>query len=196
MPTPQAVASSLRAGKVAELAAEAKRLAAAKEHYVSHLSSNLGSLSGGFEPRDQGVSFARAPHERMSSPTISEPVGNRGVVFAKVTGNGLDYARPNDSRVLDALLYETIDAGGTSDDALAALREAGVQWVNNWNSIGESPELYSLDPAAIEIRKVVPTTRRYSFPPPGAERGISTDGDWRSAATLGAGQPEIRGSAR
>lgn len=185
-----------QASRVAELAAEAKRLAVEKEHFVSHLSSNLDSLSGGFRPREQGVSFARLPYERMSSPTFAEPDGRKGVVFARVAGDGLDYSLPDHRAAVDQVVEGTIAEGGTADDAYAAMRNAGVQWVNNWNGIGESPELYAIDPRAIEIRKQLELGRKYTFPRPDSELGIVVDGNWRPAATLGAGMPEVRGGIR
>ena len=145
----------LHAGRIAELAEEVRRLADDRQHFVSHLSSNLDSVDGGFQQRSQGVSFARLPHERMSSPTIGEPAGRQGVVYASVGGAGLDYSRPAHRSAVDAVVEAAIDSGGTADDAYSAMRNAGVSWVNNWNGIGESPELYAIDPSAIDIRKVM-----------------------------------------
>ena len=196
MASPTAIYSSRlgRASRVAELAEEARRLAAVKDHYVSHLSSNLDSIADGFEQRPSGISFARAPHERMSSPTHSEPQGRQGVVFARVGGAGLDYGRPDHRAAVDGVVQAAIDAGGTSEEAIPALRNAGVAWVNNWNSIGAADELHALDPQAISVRKVLPLTagNHYRFPAPGTDSGIVVNGDWRRAAGRGAGEPEGR----
>lgn len=187
--------SARRADRVAELAAEARRLAVPREHFVSHLSSNIDSIKDGPELRPYGVSFARLPHERMSSPVASEPNGRPGVVFARVGGEGLDYATPAHRAAVDAAVAQAIERGGTAEDAYAALRGAGVQWVNNWNGIGESPELYALDPQAVRVSRVFssPRAMSYRFPSPESELGIVVDRDWRSAATAGPGMPEVRG---
>jgi|LakMenEpi03Aug12_release.lakeMendotaPanAssembly.Ray.scaffolds.fasta_scaffold912202_1 hypothetical protein len=198
MPKFGSAAASMRSARVAELVAEAKRLSAARDHYVSHLSSNLDSISGGFEERPLGVSFARAPHERMSSPTASEPNGRVGVVFAKVGGDGLDYARPEHRAAIDNIVGEAIASGGTAEDALEAMRSAGISWVNNWNSIGAADELHALAPSAIEVRKIkeLPPQSHYRFPSPGSDLGIVINRDWQRAATAGPGEPEARRGLR
>jgi hypothetical protein len=84
--------------------------------------------------------------------------------------------------------------GGAPDDAIPALRNAGISWVDNWNSIGPADELHALSPLEIEIRKILPiaSDKTYKFPSPDSEMGIVVNGDWRKAATAGRGQPEVR----
>ena len=123
-----------------------------------------------------------------------EPQGQPGVVFARVGGYGLDYANPSHRAAVDLLVHESIASGGTAEDAYRALREAGVQWVNNWNGIGEAGELYALDPRAVQVSRVFssPRAMSYRFPRPDSELGIVVDGDWKRAATAGQGMPEAR----
>jgi hypothetical protein len=51
---------------------------------------------------------------------------------------------------------------------IPALRNSGVDWVNNWNSIGAADELHVLQPAAVQVRRVfeLPRDRGYQFPRP------------------------------
>jgi len=153
---------------VDELLEVLARNSAPRSHYVSHQSSNLDSLAAGFQERPYGISFARAPHERMSSPTGLEPEGRRGIVYAKVDGRGVDYSRPEIRALLDELNAAAIDAGGSADAVIPALRNSGVDWVNNWNSIGAADELHVLQPAAVQVRRVfeLPRDRGYQFPRP------------------------------
>jgi len=144
------------------------QMARPRTHMVSHESSNLDSLLQGFSDRPLGTSFARAPHERMSSPLSLEPAGRRGIVYATVAGNGVDYNASSISRLLDEVSQTAIDQYGTADRVVPSLRDAGVQWVNNWNSIGKADELHVLDPRSIEIRRIfeLPMDRSYKFPTP------------------------------
>ena len=155
-------------GRLDELIARLGGMAKRRAHIVSHESSNLDSLMGGFAERPLGISFARAPHERMSSPLPSEPSGRRGIVYATVDGRGVDYDASQIARMLDEASASAIDEFGTADAIVPALRDAGVQWVNNWNSIGRADELHVLDPEAIRIRRVfeLPIDRSYRFPKP------------------------------
>lgn len=187
--------NAARAAKVAELAEEARRLAAERVHSVSHLSSNLASMENGLEDRPYGTSFARLPHERMSSPVVGEPSGRPGIVYARVAGEGLDYASRPHRDAVDAVVMKAIESGGTAEDAYRALRQAGVQWVNNWNGVGAADELYALDPKSVSITRVFdsPRAMSYRFPRPDSELGVVVDGDWKRAATDGPGMPEVRG---
>ena len=167
-------------GRLDDLIARLGGMAKQRAHIVSHESSNLDSLTGGFTERPLGISFARAPHERMSSPLSAEPVGRRGIVYATVDGRGVDYDASQIARILDEASMSAIEEFGTADSVVPALRNAGVQWVNNWNSIGRADELHVLDPEAIRIRRVfeLPKDRSYRFqrplapPPPARAYGI------------------------
>lgn len=191
----QRAVDASRSRGIAELAAEAAQIAKEREHFVSHLSPNIDSVSGGFEDRGYGVSFARNPHERMSSPVEGEPSGKAGVVFARVGGKGLDYSNDHHRSVLDALNRIAISEAGSNAPVIPALRDAGVSWVDNWDSIGEAPELHVVAPSEAHVRKVVPVSRveKFKFPRPDSDLGIVIDGNWQKAATLGPGQPEVRG---
>lgn len=155
-------------GRLDELIGRLGDMARPKAHLVSHESSNLDSLLGGFSKRPLGISFARAPHERMSSPLPSEPFGKRGIVYATVAGPGVDYDAAAVAKLLDDASLAAIDESGSADALVPALRSAGVKWVNNWNSIGRADELHVLDPEAIRIRRIfeLPADRSYRFPTP------------------------------
>jgi hypothetical protein len=162
---------------IARLAASAKP----RRHFVSHESSNLDSLLGGLQARDYGVSFARAPHERVPNPLPSEPQGRRGIVYATVDGPGVDYSDRSVAEMIDRAAEELIASSGSTADLVPSMRNAGMHWVNNWNGIGIADELQAIAPEAVKIRRVfeLPMDRSYSFrrpldPPPPA-RAYSLD---------------------
>ena len=139
-----------------------------RSHMVSHESMNLDSLLSGIEARDYGLSFARAPHERVPSPLPSEPVGRRGIVYATVDGPGVDYADRRIAELVDAASSGLIENAGSTAGLVPTLRDAGINWVNNWNGIGLANELQALSPEAVKIRRVfeLPIDRSYRFPTP------------------------------
>jgi hypothetical protein len=151
-----------------------------KRHYVSHQSSNLDSVLRGLESRDYGTSFARLPHERVPSPLPSEPSGRHGIVYATVDGPGVDYGARDIRALLDEANDIAVKEYGNNSSLVPALREAGVGWVNNWNSIGRADELHVVDPRAVHVRRVfeLPADRSYTFrrpldpPPPARAYGI------------------------
>jgi len=126
-----------------------KGIIESKTWNVSHLSSNLASIKGGFKKQPLGISFARAPEEQLSSPTLAEPKGKRGVVKATVSGRGIDYTKPKGKKFIDGLYaqYQKAEYTGMPYDqqVIDHLRRLGVDWVNGWNGIGESPELHVLN---------------------------------------------------
>jgi hypothetical protein len=118
----------------------------------THKSSNLGSLEGGFEQRELGISIARVPEEQLTSPTRGETKGTKGVVEVTVSGNGLDYGNAKDRKLIEGLENEASRKDGPIDVyVIKRLRELGYSWVNGWNGIGESAELHVIDASAIEI---------------------------------------------
>ena len=155
-------------GYLDDLIQRISQMARPRTHIVSHESSNLDSIANGFAERPAGISFARAPHERLSSPLPIDATGRRGIVYATVNGPGVDYNSSEIARLLDEVGYSAIDRYGTADNVVPDLRKAGVQWVNNWNSIGNADELHVLDPQAVQIRRIfeLPNDRSYQFQRP------------------------------
>jgi hypothetical protein len=155
-------------GKWDELIARVGRAAQHRTLSVSHESSNLDSLMRGFQERPSGISFARLPHERMSSPTPLDEGGRRGIVYATVSGRGVDYMSPEIRRLMDEINAAAIEGSGSTASVIPGLRGGGIDWVNNWNSIGEAPELHVLQPRAVDVRRVfeLPLGRSYRFPSP------------------------------
>lgn len=155
-------------GKLDELIGRLGSMAKPRTLYVSHESSNLDSIASGFASRPSGLSFARLPHERMSSPAASEPLGRRGIVYATVSGDGVDYDASAVSGLIDEALAASVDEFGSADAVIPALRNSGVQWVNNWNSIGRADELHVLDPRAVQVRRIFELSpdKSYRFPTP------------------------------
>ena len=157
-------------GYIDNLIERISQMARPRTHMVSHESSNLDSLLGGFAERPMGISFARSPHERMSSPLPLDATGRRGIVYATVDGRGVDYNALQIAKLLDEAALSSIDQYGTTSQLVPDLRKAGVQWVNNWNSIGNADELHVLDPQAVQIRRIfeLPNDRSYKFQKPQA----------------------------
>lgn len=156
---------------ISKLDAIIQRLASSakpRRHLVSHESNNLDSLLSGVQARDYGLSFARAPHERVPSPLPSEPAGRRGIVYATVDGPGVDYSQAHVSDLIDGAAEEMIAMAGSTAGLVPAMRGAGVHWVNNWNGIGLADELQALAPEAVKIRRVfeLPIDKSYRFPQP------------------------------
>lgn len=118
---------------------------------VLHMSSNLDSIANGFELRPLGISFARIGREKpYSSPTVRDADGKKGIIRAKVYGQGLDYSAESHRAFIETL-YDKLN----SDVAvIAELRKMGVDWVSGWNGIGVSNELHVLNPAKIHIKSI------------------------------------------
>ncbi|MCX6783315.1 MAG: hypothetical protein NTZ20_05025 [Candidatus Levybacteria bacterium] len=120
---------------------------------VSHMSSNMDSISNGFELRRLGISFARNGRERpYSSPTVRDMNGKRGMVKAKVYGSGLDYDTKSHKEYIENLY----DKHNSDVGVIHELRSRGVDWVSGWNGIGHSDELHVLSPHRIKIKSLTP----------------------------------------
>ena len=127
-----------------------------KSWNVSHMSSNIASLSNGFELRPLGISFARDGREKpYSSPTVHDANGQRGLVKAKIYGSGLDY----DTRSHKDFIENLYDHHNSDVAVINALRNLGVDWVSGWNGIGHSNELHVLNPQKIRIASITPSSR-------------------------------------
>lgn len=122
----------------------------------THISTNLNSLSSGFVERNPqlGVSIARDITEEQSSPTSGEKQGRFGRVTVDVKGNGLDYKNPEHKAYIDSLLEQD------SRNIVPNLRAAGIDFVENWNSVGEDTELHVINPSAIQITGTEELTNR------------------------------------
>jgi len=124
----------------------------AKSWNVSHMSSNMDSISNGFEHRRLGISFARDGRETpYSSPTVKDANGKRGMVKARVYGSGLDY----DTKSHKDYIEKLYDHHNSDVAVINALRKRGVDWVSGWNGIGHSNELHVLSPHKIKITSAI-----------------------------------------
>lgn len=128
----------------------------AKSISGTHVSSNLDSISGGFVERDPqlGVSIARSTTEEQTSPTSGEAQGRFGRAKVTVKGNGLDYKNPEHRAYIDGLLEQD------SRNVVPNLRKAGIDFVENWNSVGEAEELHVVNPKAIQVDSVAEMDRK------------------------------------
>lgn len=130
------------------------------EWHVSHYSSNIDSVikNGKFEKRIYGVSFARQPSERISAPSVHDVGGNAGVIFAIVSGKGLDYDRKDHKEFIESIYDYAIQNRlfPLQNVVFNYLRSLGIDWINAWNGIGRSRELHVLNVNAIKITNVLP----------------------------------------
>jgi hypothetical protein len=138
---------------------------------VTHISSNMETLKEGFTERNRGygISFARVPDEEMSVPELKERKGTPARVYANVRGKGLDYKNPSHKKYIDKIYdkeYEKCQearrCGKPSPQIRVSdrLREQGYDFVNNWQSLGEAPELHVVNPKAIKIKRIVPLSKK------------------------------------
>lgn len=135
------------------------------EWYVSHYSTNLDSIKNGFVQRTYGVSFARQPSERISAPTYQDVDGQAGIVFATVSGYGLDYDRPEHKKFIDDV-YDWVSNNNikaTQNVVFNYLKSLGVDWINAWNGIGRSRELHVLNTFTIKITRILPVSSHFKL---------------------------------
>jgi len=109
---------------------------------VYHMTSNRESLDAGLVQRDLGFSVSATREGVMSSPTLNEPKGSQTVVQFILNGNGMDYNNPQDRAVIDGI-YDTLAYDPTNPvpldvQLLTELRSRGVDFVDNFNGIGEA----------------------------------------------------------
>jgi hypothetical protein len=109
---------------------------------VYHMTSNRESLDAGLVQRDLGFSVSATREGVMSSPTLNEPKGSQTVVQFVLNGNGMDYNNPQDRAVIDGI-YDTLAYDPTNPvpldvQLLTELRSRGVDFVDNFNGIGEA----------------------------------------------------------
>jgi hypothetical protein len=116
--------------------------------FGTHMSSNLDSIKRGLVDRPKlGFSVARRRWEEQTSPTTDEPVGKEGRALVSITGQGLDYDRPDHRKFLDSI--------EDTRNIIPILRSLGVDWVNGWNTVGESNELHIISPSKAKVLKTV-----------------------------------------
>jgi hypothetical protein len=159
----------------AELAAQATPTPAGTPgaRVVYHKTSNLESIVNGLEQRELGFSVALTPDGVMSAPTLAEGRGTQAVVQFQLTGKGLDYKKASDKKKIDKLA----DKASAPFDVwvIKELRKQGIDYVDNWNGIGEaSGEVHVLNVKALTLVSQ-PTPQNGQTDTPNPDEDLSKD---------------------
>jgi hypothetical protein len=121
------------------------------ERTVYHLSSNIGPIVKGLEQRELGFSVAPNKGDVMSSPTLSERKGTRGLVTFVLSGRGMDYRNPEDKKFIDRLEEQQTE-NPRDVNLMNDLRKMGIDYVDNFNGFSDAKgETHVLNVKALRL---------------------------------------------